>query len=68
MSDILTSYSSYTIDNRNDNDSFEEFLTKLTRFGIDQCLHLAHLIVNKQRLFQNYSTLDHKYKISQDKQ
>ncbi|CAF3922361.1 unnamed protein product [Rotaria sordida] len=27
-----------------------------------------YLIVNKQRLFKNFSTLDHKYKINEDKQ
>ncbi|CAF4862084.1 unnamed protein product [Rotaria sp. Silwood1] len=68
MSDIFTTYSSCAIDDRNDNDSLEEFLTKLARFGIDQCLHLAHLIVNKQRSSENFSTLDHKYKIFEDKQ
>ncbi|CAF0762035.1 unnamed protein product [Rotaria sordida] len=68
MSDILTSYSSYAIDDRNDTDNLEAFLTKLARFGIDQCLHFAHLIVNKQQSFQNFSTLDSKYKTSEDQQ
>ncbi|CAF1356888.1 unnamed protein product, partial [Rotaria sordida] len=27
-----------------------------------------YLIANKQRLFRNFSTLDHKYKINEDKQ
>jgi hypothetical protein len=61
MSDILTNYSSCAFDDRLDNDNLVEFLTKLARFGIDQCLHFAHLIVNKQRSF------DDKYQIYQDK-
>ena len=50
MSDILTNYS---YDDRFDNDNLVEFLSKLARFGIDQCLHFTHLIVNKQRLCQD---------------
>jgi hypothetical protein len=44
MSDILGVF-----DERNENDNLVEFLTKFTRFGIDQCLHLTYLIANKQR-------------------
>ncbi len=54
MSDIFTSYSSCVYDDRIDNDNLVEFLTKLARFGIDQCLHFVHLIVDKQRLLQSY--------------
>ena len=64
MSDILTTYSSCIVDDRIDNDNLVDFLTKLTRFGIDQCIHFAHLIVNKQRSRQN---LDDKLEIYQDK-
>ena len=46
MSDILTSFSYNDTVN---NDNLSEFLNKLTRFGIDQCLHLTHLISNKQK-------------------
>ncbi|CAF1259592.1 unnamed protein product [Adineta ricciae] len=31
------------------NDNLSDFLNKLTRFGVDQCLHLTHLISNKQK-------------------
>jgi hypothetical protein len=68
MSDILTSYSSCAFDDRIDSDNLIEFLTKLARFGIDQCLHFAHLIVNKQRIIENLSTINDKYQIYQDKQ
>jgi len=67
MSDILTSYSSCTFDDRIDSDNLIEFLTKFARFGIDQCLHFAHLIVNKQRIIENLSTINDKYQIYQDK-
>lgn len=60
MSDILTSYSSCVLDDQIANDNLVEFLTKLARFGIEQCLHFAHLIVNKQRLIENFSTLNDK--------
>jgi hypothetical protein len=67
MSDILTSYSSCVFDDQIDSDNLVEFLTKLARFGIDQCLHFAHLIVNKQRFIENLSTCNDKYQIYQDK-
>ncbi len=62
MSDILTSYSSCAFDDQIDSDNLIGFLTKLARFGIDQCLHFAHLIVNKQRLIENISTIDKRVK------
>jgi len=67
MSDILTSYSSCLFDDRMDSDNLVGFLTKLARFGIDQCLHFAHLIVNKQRSMENLSILNDKDQIYQDK-
>jgi hypothetical protein len=62
MSDILTSYSSCALDERTNNDNLVEFLAKLARFGIDQCLHFAHLIVNKQRIIENLSTVNYQDK------
>jgi hypothetical protein len=52
MSDIF--------DDRNDSDNLVEFLTKLARFGIDQCLHFAHIISTKQRFIENLSTYEDK--------
>ncbi|CAF3504123.1 unnamed protein product [Rotaria socialis] len=68
MSDILTSYSSCVCGDRNESDNLAEFLAKLARFGIDQCTDFVHLIVNKQRSFQNLSTIDHQSKTYQDQQ
>ncbi|CAF1488813.1 unnamed protein product [Rotaria magnacalcarata] len=68
MSDILTSYSSCVYGDRNESDHLGEFLTKLARFGIDQCTDFVNLIVNKQRSFQNLSTIDHQSKTYQDQQ
>ncbi|UJR33394.1 hypothetical protein I4U23_020841 [Adineta vaga] len=58
MSDILTSYSR---DDTISHDYLSEFLTKLARFGIDQCLHFTHLVGNKQKL----STLHTNYQNQQ---
>ncbi len=33
----------------NDHDYLVEFLNKLARFGIDQCVQFTHLISDKQR-------------------
>ncbi|CAF4482919.1 unnamed protein product [Rotaria socialis] len=68
MSDILTSYSSCVCGDRNESDNLAEFLAKLARFGIDQCTDFVHLIVNKQRSFQNLSIIDHQSKTYQDQQ
>ncbi len=55
MSDIVT------YDSLDNSDNLVDFLTKFTRFGIDQCLHFDRLIENKQQFIENLSTIDNKY-------
>ena len=64
MSDIFTSNLSDGFDERKDGDNLVEFLTKLARFGIDQCLQFVHLIANQQRLIEHMNS---KHSIYQDK-